>query len=342
MSGDMLRRQDVIRSDARIVTEEDLQVMRIEGRMFPILDSRQSAALHDVLTDELVPKWDGTTPEEYTEMFCNAKSVEGCSPRTIAYYRSEVVKALRAVDKPVQSWTASDVRTVVSSAIESGASHVTANNKLRVMSSFFAWLEDEDIIVKSPVRKVKSVRGLKQLKEPFSDLDMEAIRGACRTPRERMVIELLVSSGMRVGELANLPLSRVDVDGCRITVVGKGAKVREVSFSSAAQFHMRRYLDGRSDYTDFLIVSSKKIGGEFRPMQVGGIESMVRAIGHRSGVMSCHPHRFRRTFATNAIRRGMPVEQVKELMGHESINTTMIYARVDHDNAMINAKRLIG
>lgn len=340
MSGELARRGGVV--PARVLTDDDVKVMSIEREMFPHLDAEQSARLHSVLESVLIPPPPYMDNEGFVRAFLEAKGVQGCSPRTIGYYASELARASRLVGKPWERWASDDARAYVAHCLSNGCNEVTVNNKIRVLSTFFMWMEGEEYVPRSVMRKVSQVKEPRHRRRPFTPAEVDAMRSVCRDERERATVEMLLSSGVRANEMVTMRRSDVSVETRRAKVVGKGDKEREVYFSEVAQTHLRRYLDSRDDDLDLVLVSKNRRGGAFRPLGVSGLEIMVREIGRRAGVAGAHPHRFRHTMATDLLRRGMNVEDIKTLLGHEKIETTLIYAEVDHEGVMDKARGLMG
>lgn len=312
------------------------------NRMAEHLSPAQSRILNDVLTQVF---FDGASEVDnigIIKKYLVAKSIEGCTERTIENYGREAVHFSRFVGKSLLHVTQNDVRDYLSySKNECGNSDVTLNNKRRYLSSLFGWMMDEELIGRNPISNVKAVRCEKRKKKPFTETDLEKIRNACTNDRDRAIIELLDSSGMRVGELVGLKVLDVDIDARECTVFGKGRKERTCYMSDVAAMYIKRYLDGRGIDSEYLFAPLIKTNGE-RKMTVSSVECMVRKIGERAGVEKCHPHRFRRTMATRNLNRGMPIEEVKELLGHEELDTTLIYASSSKELVKTNARRLMG
>ena len=342
MSGEMIRRSEVsVR--ATVVTDDMLRIMEIERDMFPYLDAGQSSRLHAVLERVLIPPPPYMDNIGYIGAFLEAKRIQGCSGRTIGYYESELTRASDIVGKSFERWSSDDARGYMAWCLSHGCNETTVNNKYRVISSFFTWMEGEEYVHRSIMRKVSQVKVPRRRRKPFTSVEVDAMRSACRDDRERTVVEILLSSGVRAGEMVTMRLSDIDIERRRAVVIGKGNKEREVYFSEVARTYLKRYLDGRSDGVDSVIVTRARYeGNQPRPLGLSGLEVMVREIGKRAGVPNVHPHRFRHTMATDLLRRGMPIEDIKELLGHDKIETTLIYADIDHENVMNNARRLIG
>lgn len=331
-----------VRVQAQVVTEEYVKVMEIEREVFPYLDAEQSERLHSALVRVLIPPPPSKDNEGFIREFIAAKGIQGCSPRTCEYYAHELVRAAKIVGKPFGRWSSDDVRQYMAGCMSNGCNETTANNKYRVLSTFFMWMEGEEYVDRSVMRKVSQVKVPRRRRRPFSQNDIEMMREACSGDRDRAIVEVLLSSGMRASELVGLRKSDVDIERRRAVVIGKGNKEREVYFSEVAQMYTRRYLAQRDDDEPWLFVSKTRRLGSYQKLSVSGLESFIRGLGRKAGVDKAHPHRFRHTMATEALKRGMPIEEIKTLLGHDKIETTLVYAEIDHENVMNNARRLIG
>ena len=332
---------------ARVVDPSADMAMEVRARMAEHLSAEQSRILAAVLEDVVLggPEAAGA---DYVERFLAAKAVEGCTPRTLKFYRQQLADAVGRFGKPVRAVGPADIRGLLAAMRARGCSDVTMNNTRRALSSFFNWLEDEDVIRKSPARKVKPVREEKVEKLPFSDDEQARLRQEARNgpggigpARSAAMVELLLSSGMRVGELVGLERSRIDLDARECTVYGKGRKERTCYFSAEAALALREYFGMRGDGEPWAFVSLTRRDGRFRQVSTSQVENVIRGIGARAGVEKCHPHRFRRTMATTALRRGMPLEDIQQLLGHEKVETTLIYAKTTKENVRNTAMRLI-
>ena len=265
-----------------------------------------------------------------------AKETEGRSKRTIEYYRSTGNMIETFLNRDPIDATAEEIREFLLS-LKSTCSNVTINNHRRNLSSYYKFLEDEDEIAKSPMRRIHYIKESKRVKIPFSDDEVELIRQNANGLKETAVVTFLISTGCRVGEVVGVLRENVDLEEKEVKVRGKGDKERVVFLDADAKISIERYLATRDDDCPYLFVTKKS--GAFRQCSVGGIENMERRIGKKAGVEHVHPHRFRRTFATRAIEHGMPIEQVKELLGHVEITTTTLYAIVSHDSIKAAHKR---
>ena len=293
-----------------------------------------------VLTDEIKKKEEQNTNEKFINSFLSAKEIEGCSQRTISYYKENIQRLISKLEKPIKGITTEDIRNYLSNYKETNnCGSVTIDNIRRVFSSFFAWLEDEDYIIKSPVRRIHKVKTASIIKETFTDENIEKMRDECKNIRNLAIIELLISTGMRVGELVNLNIEDLNFEDRSCIVQGKGNKQREVYFDARTKIHLMQYLNIRKDDNKALFVSKNK---PHQRLSISGIELIVRKIGVKTDVNRVHPHKFRRTLATMAIDKGMPIEQVQKLLGHVKIETTMHYAMVNQNNVKISHRKYIG
>lgn len=277
--------------------------------------------------------------EELLKLFETAKNVEGCSPKSMKYYLYVLKAFLSKVTTPVKEITTDDIRNYLDSFSSETVSKVSMDNIRRVISSFFSWLEEEDYIRKNPVKRIHKIKSIKTIKQAFNDENIENLKDNCSSLRDKVIIELLASTGMRVGELVNLNVTSVDFENKECIVLGKGGKQRKVYFDSKTKIHLQHYIDSRIDKNEALFVSMFK---PFNRLQISGVEIMLRKLGAKTSINKVHPHRFRRTLATKAIDKGMPVEQVQILLGHTKIDTTMHYAIVDQTNVRNSYRRYIG
>lgn len=273
------------------------------------------------------------------ESFISSKQIEGCSDRTIKYYKEIIDKFNDSFDKSIKKITTEEIRSYLSTYKEmSTCGSTTIDNIRRVLSSFFSWLEDEDYIIKSPIRRIHRIKTPTTVKEVLTDENLEKLRDECENIRDLSLIELLISTGMRVGELVNLNISNLNFEDRSCVVLGKGNKEREVYFDAKTKLHLKEYISKRNDTNDALFVSLRE---PHQRLSISGIELIVRNLGVNTNINKVHPHKFRRTLATMAIDKGMPVEQVQKLLGHVKIETTMHYAMVNQSNVKISHRRYI-
>ena len=274
------------------------------------------------------------------EVFIAAKRIEGCSEKSLKYYNATVQTMFKAVEKPVREICTDDLRQYLANyQRERSSSKVTIDNMRRIFSSFFGWLEDEDYILKSPVRRIHKVKTEKTIKETFSDEGLELLRDACEEIRDLAMIDLLASTGIRVGEMVLLNREDINFHERECVVFGKGSSERLVYFDARTKIHLLNYLESRSDENPALFVS---LAMPKERLMIGGVETRLREIGNRADLQKVHPHKFRRTLATRAIDKGMPIEQVQRLLGHVRIDTTMHYAMVNQTNVKNSHRKFIG
>lgn len=281
--------------------------------------------------------------QKYINRFIAAKLVKGCTERTIAMYKTELTKILQKLRKPVVDISSDDIRLYLAVRMtQDGVSKVTANNELRYMRSFFGWLNDEELIPRNPTAKIDAIKQEKRKKKAFTEMECEKLRSACVTSMETAIIEVLLSTGCRVSELCGMRID--EIKDSKIVVKGKGNKYRTVYLTAKAQLALAKYLNDRNDMNPYIFPKSvpffKGKGQRGRGCRewyknpeaiadgkrnTSSVEATVRKIGKRAGVENTHPHRFRRTSATFALRRGMPLEMVSKMLGHENLATTQIY-----------------
>lgn len=277
---------------------------------------------------------------ELLHAFLAAKKIEGCSEKTIHYYQSTIEQLLTIVPQHIQEMTTNDIRSYLANRQEQRElSKVTIDNLRRIFSSFFAWLEDEDYIDKSPVRRIHKVRTDKLVKDVLSDESLEILRDSCIEKRDLAMIDLLASTGMRVGELVKMNIADIDFQERQCVVLGKGNKEREVYFNARTKIHIKQYIESRTDNNPALFVS---LASPHTRLTISGVEVRLRNLGKRINLVKVHPHKFRRTLATMAIDKGMPIEQVQKLLGHVKIDTTLHYAMVNQANVKIAHRKYIG
>lgn len=326
-------------------------ISEITRQMLPYLDNAQMEHLQDVLQHtiwnlQITPSEDSNvnfereTNAELLDMFLSAKRVEGCSDKTLRYYETSLQRMFVSVDVHVTHMQTDDLRTYLSDyQQQTQCSRSNIDNIRRIMSSFFTWLEDENYILKSPVRRIHKIRSNQTVKETYTDEALETMRDQCGSLRDLAMIDLLASTGMRVGELVRLNRDDIDFENRECVVFGKGSKERPVYFDARTKIHLKNYLDSRTDDNPALFVS---LLSPYNRLEISGVEVRLRKLGHRLGITKVHPHKFRRTLATRAIDKGMPIEQVQQLLGHAKIDTTMQYAMVNQTNVKNSHRKYIG
>ena len=311
---------------------DNAQADKLRQVLFVVMESYEIAESHSKVPIE-------PTNQDLVNGFLSAKRIEGCSEKSLVYYRKTIDAMLVAIGKGVSHITTDDLRSYLTGyQAEKNSSKVTIDNIRRILSSFFSWLEDEDYILKSPVRRIHKVKSATTIKETYTDEALETMRDNCETLRDLALIDILASTGMRVGELVLLNRDDINFEERECVVFGKGSKERIVYFDARAKIHLQNYLQSRIDDNPALFVSLK---APYHRLKIGGVEVRLRELGKRLNLPKVHPHKFRRTLATMAIDKGMPVEQVQKLLGHVKIDTTMHYAMVNQTNVKLSHRKFI-
>lgn len=325
---------------------KDEIIRSVMQSMLPYLSNEQMERLTDALEHALYSVEITRTeqPEQaepdLLEGFLNAKRIEGCSEKTLQYYRDTIQAMLDGIGKNARQILTEDLRRYMTEYQSNRkVGKVTIDNIRRIISSFFSWLEDEDKIVKSPARRIHKVKTAKVVKDTYTDEALEQMRDSCSNIRDLAIIDMLASTGMRVGEMVGLNREDVNFAERECVVLGKGNKERIVYFDARAKLHLQNYLETRTDQNEALFVTVRSPNNR---LQIGGIETMLRKLGNRLNISKVHPHKFRRTLATTAIDKGMPIEQVQQLLGHQKIDTTMHYAMVKQQNVKQAHRKYIG
>lgn len=312
--------------------------------MSEVLSAKDLYALQIVLQKKLNTQNNQTYPYtniEYMDMFISAKRIEGCSERTLAYYKATIEHMLSIIVMPLRQVNTDDLRAYLAEyQLRNNCSKTTVDNIRRNLSSFFSWLEAEDYIIKSPIRRIHKIRTGSKVKETLSEECIERLRDSCLHIRDLAMIDLLYSTGIRVGELVNLNIGDINFEERECIVYGKGNKQRKVYFDAKAKVHLKRYLEQRTDYNDALFVT---LDSPFERLKISGVEIRLRKLGRLALLdQRVHPHKFRWSMATRAIDKGMPIEQVQKLLGHQQIDTTMHYAMVNQSNVKISHRKFMG
>ncbi len=315
------------------------KLVKILNEMAEYLSISQMKKLQEVLLKNMKEQEDSiseATNYDYLEMFIAAKKIEGCSDRTVAYYKVTVEHLLKCIDTPIRKITTDEIRSYLAKYQEkSGCSKTTVDNIRRNISSFFSWLEEEDYILKSPMKRIHKIKTVQPVKETISDELIERLRDACLCKRDLAMVDLLYSTGIRVGELVRLNVDDISFEERECVVFGKGDKERKVYFDAKAKLHLQDYLKERKDDNPALFVT---LDAPHQRLKISGVEIRIRRLGRSINAEKIHPHKFRRTMATRAIDKGMPIEQVQKILGHSQIDTTMQYAMVNQSNVK-NAHR---
>ncbi len=328
---------------------KDEKLNEVLQNMLPYLDNAQMDQLKKVLQAAFwncsITEKSGNgvleeTNEKVIALFLASKRVEGCSEKTLSYYKSTIEIATTMMGKDIRHITTEDLRQFLTEyQRKKQSSRVTIDNIRRILSSFFSWLEDEDYILKSPVRRIHRVKTGTVIKDTYTDEALETMRDNCTELRDLAMIDLLASTGMRVGEMVLLNREDINFTERECVVFGKGDKERLVYFDARTKIHLQNYIASRTDQESALFVSLK---APYKRLKIGGVETRLREMGQRLNIPKVHPHKFRRTLATMAIDRGMPIEQLQHLLGHQRIDTTMQYAMVKQSNVKLAHKKYIG
>ena len=319
------------------------KLVTVLNEMSEYLSISQMKKLQEVMLRAFAENSPERQPSEnldYLQLFLDAKKIEGCSARTLQYYRVTISKMLQSIETPVRRISTEEIRHYLVNYQQNGnCGKVTVDNIRRNLSSFFSWLEEEDYILKSPMHRIHKIKTRQQVKETISDEAIEKLRDHCSCKRDLAMIDLLYSTGIRVGELVNLNVSDVDFEARECVVFGKGDKERRVYFDAKAKLHLQEYLDSRSDSNPALFVT---LDAPNERLKISGVEIRIRNLGRSLNLEKIHPHKFRRTMATRAIDKGMPIEQVQKILGHSQIDTTMQYAMVNQSNVKTSHRRYMG
>ena len=314
-------------------------IRTISSEMNRYLNNYQMSKLNEVLYKRLDLDEEEISNEEYLNKFINSKRLEGCSNLTLKNYTIHVSKLFNYLNKDIRTMDTEDLRNYLSYyQSKNNCNNLTIDGVRRSLSSFFTFLEVEDYIVKSPVRRIHKIKTDILVKETYSDEVLEKLRNNCSNIRNLAIIDLLASSGVRISELVNLNIEDINFEEKSCVVFGKGKKMREVYFDGKTKLHLQEYLNSRSDSNSALFVSLYK---PYEKLKSRGIELMLQRLGEKNGISKVHPHKFRRTLATRAIDKGMPIEQVQHLLGHTKIETTLLYAMVNQNNVKISHRKYI-
>ena len=324
-------------------------ITEIEQSLLNYLDNAQMEVLHATLVRCLgnvdivnLKQTSGISQYSNIELidkFISAKEIEGCSKRTTKYYESTLLKMNSKLDKEITHMTTDDLRTYLTDYQKiNNCSKASVDNLRRNLSSFFSWLEEENYILKSPMKRIHKIKTDKVIKETYSDETLELLRDNCNNLRDLAIIDILASTGMRVGELVKLNINDIDFENRECVVFGKGNKERPVYFDARTKIHLKNYLNSRTDGNPALFVS---LDSPYDRLKISGVEIRLRQLGRRLGIQKVHPHKFRRTVATKAIDKGMPIEQVQSLLGHSQIDTTMHYAMVNQNNVKESHRKYV-
>lgn len=312
----------------------------IANEMVKYLNNFQMSKLNEVLYKTINFDYsDNISNKEYLERFISAKKLEGISNKTLINYKRYVLKMYDSINKDIRIIDANDIRKFLTEyQNKTGCINSSMENIRCSLASFFSWLEREDYILKSPIKKIHKIKSDIKLKEIYSDESIEKLRNICGNKRNLAIIDLLISSGIRVSELVRINISDLNFDNCSCKVFGKGNKEREVYFDAKTKLHIQEYLNSRSDNESALFISNIK---PHKRIGTRAVEMMLHKLAKKINLNDVYPHKFRRTLATKAIDKGMPIEQVQKLLGHTKIDTTLHYAQVSQSNVKISHHKYI-
>lgn len=289
---------------------------RLNGYSVELLDTEYEAKNDDIL-----------------KAFIEAKSVEGRSEKTLNRYSYMLEKMLSEMGKPAAKVNANDIRAYLANERERGLSGRSLEGVRQIMSTFFNWTVREGLISKNPMSNIGAIKFKKDIKLPFSSLEIEMLKQGCETDRDRALVDFLLSTGCRIGEVCRLKTESIDFQRLELTVLGKGNKERVVYLTEVAAASLKKYLSGRTDNDDHLFTGTRG------PLTPQGVRFLFTQLSKRSGVPNVHPHRFRRTLATHLIDRGMPIQEVAYVLGHSNLNTTMTYVYIEKSNVKASYRR---
>ena len=318
------------------------KIVLVLNEMSEYLTVEQMKKLQEVIVktfaENEAPKTE-ISNDEFLKMFLDAKRIEGCSDRTIKYYRVTIEHLLKNVVSPIRKITTEMMRAyLVDYQKINNCGKTTVDNIRRNISSFFSWLEEEDYILKSPMRRIHKIKTQKTVKNIISDEEIEKLRDNCKNIRDTAMIDLLYSTGIRVGELVKWNIEDIDFSERECVVFGKGDKERRVYFDAKSKIHLKNYIESRKDNNPALFVT---LNAPYDRLKISGVEIRIRELGRMLNLEKVHPHKFRRTMATRAIDKGMPIEQVQKILGHSQIDTTMQYAIVNQNNVKASHRKYI-
>lgn len=318
------------------------KIVLVLNEMSEYLTVEQMKKLQEVIVktfaENEAPKTE-ISNDEFLKMFLDAKRIEGCSDRTIKYYRVTIEHLLKNVVSPIRKITTEMMRAyLVDYQKINNCGKTTVDNIRRNISSFFSWLEEEDYILKSPMRRIHKIKTQKTVKNIISDEEIEKLCDNCKNIRDTAMIDLLYSTGIRVGELVKLNIEDIDFSERECVVFGKGDKERRVYFDAKSKIHLKNYIESRKDNNPALFVT---LNAPYDRLKISGVEIRIRELGRMLNLEKVHPHKFRRTMATRAIDKGMPIEQVQKILGHSQIDTTMQYAIVNQNNVKASHRKYI-
>lgn len=298
---------------------------------------------YDISQREMhVVPYQSNVPDCYS-VYMVAKKIEGMSPESMKTYNFYLTDFFEHINRPFEQVTTNDIRIYLyETQKRTGISNRTLDGKRLVINTFMDWCWKEGYIPNNPCASIKPIKFEEKPREPLSNMELEIVRDACENYRDKAMIELFYSTGCRLSEMVNLKISDIDFTSKEVHLFGKGRKHRTSYLNAKAEYMLKKYFElerPKDSISDSVFVIFQK---PYNRMQKGSIYARVKAIQKRSGIeRSLFPHLLRHTMATHALNRGMNVAEVKEILGHEKLDTTMIYAKISHDSVKFNHKRYI-
>lgn len=289
-----------------------------------------------------VVPYQSNVPDCY-RVYMVAKKIEGMSPESMKTYNFYLTDFFEHINRPFEQVTTNDIRIYLyETQKRTGVSNRTLDGKRLVINTFMDWCWKEGYIPNNPCASIKPIKFEEKPREPLSNMELEIVRDACENYRDKAMIELFYSTGCRLSEMVNLKISDIDFASKEVHLFGKGSKHRTSYLNAKAEYMLKKYFElerPKEPISDSVFVIFRK---PYNGMHKGAIYARVKAIQKRSGIeRSLFPHLLRHTMATDALNRGMNVAEVKEILGHEKLDTTMIYAKISHDSVKFNHKRYI-
>lgn len=315
----------------RILDFDPEQANRVKTALYVVLDK------YEITQRSTEVRVSDNSWTDDLRRFCERKQLSGKSDGTIGRYKYILTKVLGYINKPVAEVTEGDLNDYIEKyKMFRQVSNCTLEGTRLCISSFFTWLHERGFIPRNPSRGIDPIKVPKTVKRAYSDEELEKIKQACKNLRDKAIVEFLYTTGVRISEMTALNRDDICIKEKTIIVYGKGAKEREVYLTDVSSMYLSAYLFQRKDNSEALFVSDKK---PYKRLSASGVRGMLKAIGKRTGIDKVHPHRFRTTCATNLLRKGMPIEEVSQILGHEKLDTTRLYALVDKDKVKADHRR---
>ena len=324
------------------ITAKQYLIKTVSAELCHNLTAADLETVQDRLNDVLAMFEVETTPDgkndvesdELLDAFLTAKRIEGRSEKTLSLYSYRMKRLIKAVDVPIRHLTVFHLRKYLMEQKDAGCADTTLEGMRSVYSSFFGWCHKEGLLPANPTANLSPIKCAKVVRLPYSDVDLEKLREACTGNRNKAIMSFLLSTGCRVSEMCGLDRDDVDFERGEAIVMGKGAKERTVFLTDVAMMYLRRYLMERTDDSPALFA-----GRNTDRMKPNGVRRMLHEAADRAGVSDVHPHRFRRTLATNLIGHGMPIQDVATVLGHDKLDTTLTYTYRKKEDIHSNYKK---